>query len=251
MILYESWLSEAMSSSLLLALPLSLLAGLVSFASPCVVPLLPGYLSYATGLGATEIMAGSGRKSTLLFGTAGFVLGFSGVFVLTGVLFGVLGSFLLQHARIITAGSGVLIMVLGAAFVGWLPLPQAWRPRLSQRLGVAASPLLGVAFGLGWTPCIGPTLSIVLTMALNEGSAASGALLAFVYALGLGLPFIGFALAFSRLAGGLSWLRRHQRGLQVAGGIVMIATGAAMLTGIWEILVSAIRQWAASFGTVL
>lgn len=251
MILLESWLSDAMGSSLFLAVPLAFIAGVVSFVSPCVLPLLPGYLSYATGLGATQIMEGRGRKSTLTAGTLGFVLGFSVVFVLTGVLFGVLGSFLLHHARTITVVSGVLILVLGAAFLGWLPVPETWRPTFRSRFGVAASPLLGMAFGLGWTPCIGPTLSIVLAMALNEGSAASGALLAFVYALGLGLPFLAFALAFNRLAGSLTWLKRRQRAFQVAGGVVMIATGLAMVTGIWDQMVGVMRQWAASFGTVL
>ena len=140
---------------------------------------------------------------------------------------------------------------MAAAFLGWIPLPQTWRPKFSSRFGVAASPLLGLAFGLGWTPCIGPTLSIVLTMALNEGSAGAGAFLAFVYALGLGLPFVIFALAFTRLGSQLAWLKRHQRGIQIAGGLVMIAVGIAMISGLWDQLISVMRQWAASFGTIL
>lgn len=251
MILLESWLSEAMSSSLLVAMPLAFLAGVVSFASPCVLPLLPGYLSYASGLGAGEIMEGKGRRSSLVLGTAGFVLGFAVVFVLTGAVFGALGSFLLQHARLITIISGFLILALAAAFMGWIPIPTAWRPTFSTRFGVAASPLLGLAFGLGWTPCIGPTLAIVLTMALNEGSPGVGAFLALIYALGIGLPFLVFAVAFSRLSRSLQWMQRHQRGIQVAGGVLMMAVGIAMISGLWDLLVGVLRQWAAAFGTIL
>lgn len=251
MILMESWLSEAMSSSLLVAIPLAFAAGIVSFVSPCVLPLLPGYLSYASGLGASEIMEGKGKRSSLVVGTLGFVLGFAIVFVMTGAIFGVLGSFLLQHERIIIMVSGVLILVLAAAFMGWIPMPSTWRPKFSRRFGVAASPLLGLAFGLGWTPCIGPTLAIVLTMALNEGSPGAGAFLAFVYAIGIGLPFLVFAVAFSRLSGSLKWLQKHQRGIQVAGGILMMAVGIAMISGLWDLFVGVLRQWAASFGTIL
>lgn len=251
MILLESWINDAMSTSLLLAIPLSFLAGIVSFASPCILPLLPGYLSYASGMGAAQIMSGTGKRSSLVLGTSGFVLGFGLVFVLTGALFGSLGSFLLEHVRVITVVSGVLILLLAAAFMGWLPMPSTWRPKFSSRFGVAASPLLGLAFGLGWTPCIGPTLSIVLTMALNEGSAGAGALLAFIYALGLGLPFLLFAVAFTRMGRSLEWLKRHQRGIQIAGGVLMMAVGVAMVSGLWDIMIGVMRQWAAAFGTIL
>lgn len=247
----ETWLSDTMSSSLLFAIPLAFAAGVVSFASPCVLPLLPGYLSYASGLGANQILQGKGKRSALLLGTFGFVLGFAVVFVLTGAIFGVFGSFLLQHARLITLLSGVLIIALALAFMGWIPMPSTWRPTFSRRFGVAASPLLGMAFGLGWTPCIGPTLGIVLTMALNEGSPGAGAFLAFIYALGIGLPFLIFAGAFSRLSGRLEWLKKHQRPIQTVGGILMLAVGLAMVTGLWDRLVGVLRQWAAAFGTIL
>lgn len=250
MILLESWVSGALSSSLLLAVPVALLAGLVSFASPCVLPLLPGYLSYASGLGASEISEGTGNRRQLFLGTLGFVLGFAAIFVVTGAVLGGLGTFLLVNERIITAVAGALIILLGLGFIGWLPMPAQWKPK-APRMGVAASPLLGMAFGLGWTPCIGPALSVVLTLALTEGSAARGGLLAFVYALGLGLPFIAFALAFTKLSGHFAWLKRNQRTLTVVGGSLLVAVGLAMVSGLWTYVLGHLRQWAASFGTIL
>ncbi|MDO5678310.1 MAG: cytochrome c biogenesis protein CcdA [Propionibacteriaceae bacterium] len=236
---------------MLLAIPVAVLAGLVSFASPCILPLLPGYLSYASGMGAAEIAEGTAKKRMLLLGTLGFVLGFSVVFVLTGALLGGLGGALAMNERLITLIMGVVILLLGAAFAGFIPLPAMWTPSATPKMGVWASPLLGLVFGLGWTPCIGPALSVVLTMAFNEGSAARGGVLAFFYALGLGLPFIAFALAFGKLAPRLDWLKRHQMGVKRAGGIAMMLVGIAMITGLWDMLMVVLRQWAASFGTIL
>nr|WP_231979616.1 cytochrome c biogenesis CcdA family protein [Tessaracoccus coleopterorum] len=175
MLLLEGWASDALTSSMLVAVPVAMLAGIVSFASPCVLPLLPGYLSYASGLGTAEIADGSGSRRLLVGGTLGFILGFSVIFVVTGAVIGGLGAALLTNARLITVVLGFVIMALGAAFAGWLPMPSGWRPNVAPRLGVWASPLLGMVFGLGWTPCIGPALSVVLTLALNEGSAVRGA----------------------------------------------------------------------------
>lgn len=251
MILLEGWVTDALTSSMLVAIPVAMLAGLVSFASPCVLPLLPGYLSYASGLGAAQIAKGEGPRRLLLGGTLGFVLGFSVVFVLTGAAIGGLGSVLLLNARLITVVLGIVIIILGAAFAGWLPAISLWRPSVAPRLGVWASPLLGLVFGLGWTPCIGPALSVVLTLALNEGSAARGGVLAFAYALGLGIPFLIFAAAFTALAPRLEWLRGHQHAIQRIGGILMIVVGVAMVTGLWDALTGVLRQWAASFGTIL
>lgn len=251
MIVLESWITAALGSSLLLALPVAILAGVVSFASPCILPLLPGYLSYASGLGAAQISEGTGNRWALVTGTVGFVLGFAAVFVLTGALFGGLGAFFLEHQRVITVIAGIIIIALGAAFVGLLPMPPQMRISTVPRVGVLASPLLGLAFGLGWTPCIGPTLSVVLTLALTEGSAAKGAILAFFYALGLGLPFLVFAAAFTRLSPQLGWLMRHQRGMQIAGGVMLIVVGMSMVTGVWDLVMAQLRNWVSSFGTIL
>ncbi|HSK33255.1 MAG TPA: cytochrome c biogenesis protein CcdA [Propionicimonas sp.] len=237
---------------MLLALPVAFLAGLVSFFSPCVLPLLPGYLSYATGLGAAEITAGRGGRSRVLLGTIGFVAGFAAVFVATGALAGSVGAALVAWQRPLTIGAGILSIALGLVFTGWLPMGQGtWRLNLSPRLGVAAAPLLGIVFGLGWTPCIGPALSVVLSLALNEATALRGGVLAFTYALGLGLPFIIAGLAFGRLAGTLDWVKRHHRGIQVAGGVAMMAVGVLLATGWWDVLMAGIRQWVSNFTVVI
>ncbi len=243
------WIQQAVGGSVLLALPVALLAGVASFFSPCVLPLLPGYLSYATGLGAAEIVAGRARRRVLA-GTLGFVAGLAVVFVATGALAGGLGSALVQWQRPLSITAGVVAIALGLVFAGWLPGGD-WRPNLAPRLGVAASPLLGMVFALGWTPCIGPALSVVLSLALNEGTAARGAVLALAYALGLGLPFVAAGLAFDRFAGTLEWARRHHRGIQVAGGVAMIAVGVLLLTGWWDLLMGQLQRWASGFTAVI
>lgn len=251
MILLESWISSALTSSMLLAIPVAMLAGLVSFASPCVLPLLPGYLSYASGIGANQIAEGKGKRRPLILGTIGFVLGFSIVFVATGAFAGGVGRLLLDHQRLITIIVGILIIALGIMFMGWIPVPELWRPSLAPGVGVAASPILGIVFGLTFTPCIGPALSVVLSLAFNEGSVTRGAILAFAYALGLGIPFLVFAVAFTALAPKLEWLKRHQMLLQRIGGVIMILVGIAMLTGFWDQLMNIVRQLVSSFGTIL
>ncbi|SDL78308.1 cytochrome c biogenesis CcdA family protein [Tessaracoccus oleiagri] len=251
MILLETWVASALTSSMLLAVPVALLAGIVSFASPCVLPLLPGYLSYASGLGTNQIATGSVARRPLVLGTLGFVLGFSVVFVLTGALVGGVGSLLIEQQRLITVVVGVVIIALGVMFMGWLPMPRMWQPQYTPRVGVLASPVLGIVFGLTFTPCIGPALSVVLSLAFNEGSATRGGLLAFAYALGLGLPFLLFAVAFTALAPKLDWLKRHQVSLQRAGGLIMIAVGVSMVVGWWDLMMGAVRQWVAGFGTIL
>ena len=249
---FADWVREAVGGSVLLALPVALLAGLVSFFSPCVLPLLPGYLSFATGLGAAEITSGRAGRSRVLLGTIGFVAGFALVFVATGALAGTLGAALVAWQRPLTIAAGILSIVLGLVFTGWLPLGQTtWRLNLSPRLGLAAAPLLGIVFGLGWTPCIGPALSVVLTLALNEATALRGGVLAFAYAVGLGLPFIIAGLAFGRIAGTVDWVKRHHRGIQVTGGVAMMAVGVLLVTGWWGVLVAGLQQMVNSFTVVI
>ncbi len=232
--------TTAGSGSLALAVPVALVAGLVSFFSPCVIPLLPGYLSYATGLGGADLEdAGRGR---MVAGAVLFVLGFSLVFVALGSLSGALGAWLITWQRQITVVLGVLTIVLGLAFAGLVPwLQREWRVHRVPAVGLAAAPLLGVLFGLGWTPCIGPTLGVITTLSINEATAARGALLSGVYALGLGLPFVLAALAYRRMLGAFGWIRRHQRWVTRTGGLMLVVVGVLLVTGLWAELVTWIQ----------
>lgn len=245
------WFAETvLDGSMALALPVAAAAGVVSFFSPCVVPLLPGYLSYVTGLSAAEL--DTRRRGRMLAGTLLFVLGFSVVFILTGVTFGVLGEALLEHQTAITRVLGGVTVLLGLAFIGWFGfLQRDVRVHRVPAVGLAAAPLLGMLFGFGWTPCIGPTLGAVLSLAASEGSSSRGAVLAAGYSLGLGLPFIVAALAFRRMLGAVGWVRRHQIWVIRLGGLMLVAVGILLLTGVWESLTSDLRQWVSEFGTVV
>ncbi len=246
------WAKDAVGGSMALAIPVAALAGLVSFFSPCVLPLLPGYLSYATGMAAGEIAEGRGSRGRVLAGTLGFVAGFALVFVATGALIGSLGGLLLTWRRPITIVVGLLTIALGLLFAGWLPIGRGTlRLNLVPKVGVAAAPLLGIVFGLGWTPCIGPALSVVLNLALNEATALRGGLLAFVYALGLGLPFVIAGLAFTRMGRAIGWVKRHHLAVQRAGGIVMIVVGVLLVTGWWDVVMSMMQQWISAFEVVI
>jgi len=244
------WFAESMTGSMLVALPIAVLAGAISFFSPCVVPLLPGYLSYVTGLSAAEL--GSDKRGRMLAGTALFVAGFSAVFILTGVVFGKVGDLLIDHQTAITRVLGALTVVLGLVFLGGFGfLQKDMRVHRVPAVGIAAAPLLGVLFGFGWTPCIGPTLGTVMTLATTEGSTARGAMLALVFSLGLGIPFIVAALAFRRMLGAVAWVRKHQLLVIRIGGVLMIAVGLLLLTGVWDAMTADLRQWVANFGSAV
>src|SRR4051794_21694859 len=238
----EWFQQQASSGSLLLAVPVALVAGLVSFFSPCVVPLLPGYLSYTTGLAGTDLEQGS--RGRMLAGSLLFVLGFSFVFVSYGALFGAVGDWLYRYQDQITYVLGGLTILLGIAFLGAVPwLQRDWRFHRVPAVGLAAAPMLGVLFGLGWTPCIGPTLGAITTLAFNEGSAERGALLSLVYCLGLGVPFIVAALAYRRMLGTVRWVRKHQAWVTRIGGLMLIVVGILLVTGWWDALVGDLRGW--------
>ena len=232
------WFREtAFSGSLVLAVPVALIAGLVSFFSPCVIPLLPGYLSYATGLSGADLATGAAgtRRGRMLLGSVLFVLGFSVVFVILGTLSGALGSWLVTWRDQMTFALGLITIVLGLAFAGWLPfLQRDWRVHSVPAVGLAAAPLLGFLFGLGWTPCIGPTLSAITTLSFSESTAGRGALLSAVYALGLGLPFILAGLAYEKALSAFGWVRRHQVWVMRAGGLMLVAVGVLLVTGWWD-----------------
>ena len=233
------------SGSLLLAIPVALIAGLVSFASPCVLPLVPAYVGYLGGMTGTSDRLGiqpagdtmvrtAPARSRVLLGVALFVAGFTAVFVALAVLAGSLGGLLVEYQDPITRVLGVVVIVLGLGFLGLIPfLQNEKRVHLAPRAGLWGAPLLGVTFGLGWVPCIGPTLAAILTLSLDGGSAGRGALLAVAFCLGLGLPFLLVALFVDRSAGALGFLRRHRLAIMRFGGAMLVILGIALVTGVW------------------
>ena len=240
------------SGALVFAVPIAFLAGIVAFLSPCVLPLAPGYVSYITGLTGAELADAKGRRFQVLAGSLLFVLGFSVVFVSYGVLFGGAGSVLLEYAETINRILGVIVILMGLAFLGLIPgLQREWRLHRMPRWGVAGAPLLGLLFGLGWTPCIGPTLTAVQTLAFTEASALRGAILSFVYCLGLGLPFVLLALAFSRMARAIGWVREHYVWVMRLGGGMLVIVGVLLVTGWWTDFTVWLRVQVPGFETVL
>ena len=216
---------------------LAVVAGVVSFSSPCCLPLIPGYLSYVSALPVSELGRREARAMTLRASLL-FVAGFTLVFSLLGVSLALVGSALLQRLPVIVRVSGVGIIVMGLAMMGLLRIPLLRRERRFDLARLPTGPrgafFLGSAFAFGWTPCIGPILATILTAAAATGTAAWGAVLLVLYSLGLGLPFIALGVGFQRARGSLAWLRRHARAIEVAGGAMLVAVGILFVSGAWR-----------------
>lgn len=237
-----------LSGALLVAVPVALLGGLVSFFSPCVLPLVPGYLSYVTGVSGADL--GNARRGRMAAGASLFVLGFTAVFVSGGTLFGGFGYTLQQYRDPLTKILGVVTIVLGIAFMGLLPglvFQREFRIHKRPSIGLAGAPVLGVLFGLGWTPCLGPTLTAVNALSFNQASAGRGALLTTVYCFGLGVPFIVAAIAFRRALGAFAFVKRHYAWVMRIGGGMLVVVGVLLVTGAWDRIVYQMQIWSSGF----
>ncbi|MFK0154855.1 cytochrome c biogenesis CcdA family protein [Streptomyces sp. NPDC090499] len=239
--------TTVLNGALLVALPIALLGGLVSFFSPCVLPLVPGYLSYVTGVAGTDLA--EARRGRMATGAALFVLGFTVVFVSSGALFGYFGQDLQEESGTLNKVLGVLMIAMGLFFMGLMPWFTQREFRFHKRpvAGLVGAPLLGALFGIGWTPCIGPTLAAVLSLSSQQGSAGRGAILTVAYCLGLGVPFVLTAIAFRKALGAFGWVKRHYVWVMRIGGTMMIVTGLLLLTGAWDRLVQDMQSWSAGF----
>ncbi|MGC4176099.1 cytochrome c biogenesis CcdA family protein [Demequina sp.] len=236
-----------LTGSLLAAIPIAILAGLVSFASPCVVPLVPGYLGYVSGMAGADVGA-KNRRPRLVLGVLLFIAGFSAVFIVLGVAVSALGAQVQAQIDVISRILGVVVILMGLAFMGAVPfLQNERRMHVSPRAGLAGAPVLGVAFGLGWAPCIGPTLAAVLTLSLTEGSQGRGIILAIAYCLGLGLPFLALAFWIEHSSKVLGWLRKHRLALMRVGGALLIILGVLLVTGLWSNLTGLLQGWIDGF----
>lgn len=263
--------ATALSGSLLLAIAVAAAAGLVAFLSPCVLPVVPGYLGYVSGLAGQSATAASGtvgagarrpaassrsHSGRMVAGSALFVAGFTVVFMLLGGFAGTIGYLLQEHQMWINRIAGAFVILMGLVFLGVFPGLGANRPVTSSKpdAGLWGAPLMGLIFGLSWTPCIGPTYAAIVALSLDgggSGAALRGGILALAYSLGLGIPFVLFALLFDRALGLSRKLARHRRTIGLLSGALLIAIGVLLMTGVWAQWMAALQGMIATFEPVV
>jgi cytochrome c-type biogenesis protein len=239
----DFFVDQLLSGFLLVAFPIAILAGLISFLSPCVLPLVPGYLSFTAGY--------SKAKGRVFLGSILFVLGFSVLFISYGALFGGIGSRIATNDESITRVLGVLTIVMGFIFMGSFPMMRTFSPKISTNGGLIGAPLLGFLFGIGWTPCIGPALATVQTLAFQESSAARGAILSFGYCIGLGAPFIASGLYLDKSERLRKYLTKRGDLISKIGGVLLILIGIAQVLGLWTDLMISMRSLISDFAPVI
>ena len=262
--------ATALSGSLLLAIAVAAAAGLVAFLSPCVLPVVPGYLGYVSGLagqgpGPAPAAKGTGRRAArpqrpgtwrMLAGSLLFVAGFAVVFMALGGFAGAVGYLLQEHAVWINRVAGAIVILMGLVFMGLIPGLSATKPISSKKpdAGLLGAPLMGLVFGLSWTPCIGPTYAAIVALSLDgggDGAAVRGGVLALAYSLGLGIPFVLFALLFERALGLSRKLSAHRRSIGLLSGALLIAIGVLLMTGVWASWMSELQGLIATFEPVV
>ena len=239
----EFVVNHLLDGFLLTAFPIALLAGLISFISPCVLPLVPGYLSFAAGF--------SRSRGRVFLGSILFVLGFSALFISYGALFGELGARIATNEDVITRVLGLLTVLMGVIFLGVFPMMPTLKPRISTTGGLIGAPILGFLFGVGWTPCIGPALASVQALAFQESSAVRGAVLSLGYCIGLGLPFIASGLFLDKSEKMRKFLVKRGDKVSKIGGILLILIGLLQLTGLWTDLMIEMRSLISDFAPVI
>ncbi len=244
---------------LLLASLIALAAGLVSFLSPCVLPLIPGYLAYVSGIAdanasvaANPAAAKRIERRRMVFGSVLFVLGFTVVFLVLNILMGSVGLWLWEWQDVIVRVMGGVLILMGLVFMGaFSKLQGTTRLKLKPRVGLIGAPLLGVVFAIGWAPCMGPTLGVVMSLSLQAGSLGRASVLALAYCVGLGLPFVLAAFGFGWMTQTMAFFKRHIRVVNLIGGGLLILIGLLMVTGIWSQIMFSLQAVMANFGTIL